>query len=171
MTESVPAGSGRDLLLAFVDSRPEDGFPDELTTLAQLRRFQADADDADLMPARQVRDELARVLLGPRDIAAAVLGDLGERLRVRPDFRSVGVIGWRVENGGRLTPLLADLMTAAIELWASGDLEDVHVCEAQSCIVPFVDASPRRNRHYCSDTCATRTRVQRHRRGASSGSS
>ncbi|WP_432762010.1 CGNR zinc finger domain-containing protein [Saxibacter everestensis] len=35
-------------------------------------------------------------------------------------------------------------------------------------MVPFVDGSPRHNRRYCSDTCATRTRVRRHRRNADS---
>lgn len=164
MPATPPWPSERELLLAFVDSRPEPGFPDELVTVADLRRFQANADEVDLTLARQVRDELARILLAPRDVATEVFNSLCELLGVRPKLTHPGAIGWQIERGGNIAPLLTSLVGAVMNLWTTGQLDHVRVCEADTCVVPFVDGSPRHNRRYCSDNCATRTRVQRHRR-------
>lgn len=160
----------RDLavLLAFVDSRPEPGFADELTTLDQLRAFEPEAHGDTLSMAREVRDDLAAILLGPRDEAALRCTAMCDRLGVRPEVAGVGAVGWKVTRGGSLAPLLTRLVTATLELWSSGTLDSVHVCASAACIVPFVDHSPRGNRRFCSTRCATRTRVQRHRQGASS---
>lgn len=146
-------------LLAFVDTRPEPGFADELTAVDQLRTFAPDATTADLDFARTLRDDLARCLL----TSSGAIDDLCMRLEVRPSFTAPHRMRWTVTAPERLRALTTRLVTALIELWTTGDIEHARVCAADNCIVPFVDTSPTQKREFCSPKCATRTRVRRHR--------
>lgn len=159
-------GADRALLLALLDTRPEPGFSDELTTVGQLHALSPNGWSADLTTVIAVRDDLVRILLGPREGASEALSDLGRRLGLTLAFGANGGVSLRLIEAGSSAPLLEPVVAAAIELWSAGDLDKLRVCRSSTCIVPFVDTSPRGHREFCSPRCATRERVHRHRAAA-----
>ncbi|WP_056231996.1 CGNR zinc finger domain-containing protein [Microbacterium sp. Leaf203] len=166
MDDVTPQGSDRALLLALLDTRPEPGFSDELTTVGQLHGLSPNGWSADLETVIAVRDDLVRILLGPREGASEALSELGRRWGLTLAFGANGGVSLRLSEAGPSAPLLEPVVAAAVELWSAGDLDKLRVCRSSTCIVPFVDTSPRGHREFCSPRCATRERVHRHRAAA-----
>lgn len=165
MDSSPTDRAARELLLAFLDTRPEEGFPDHLANLDDLRTFAPEAQVRDLAPAQALRDELAQTLLHSSVATIAEgLTAICEKYRATPAFeRLADGVQWRIRDVGALTGLFTSLIAEAIALWDDGSIQRIRVCESSSCIVPFIDTSRRQDRMYCSPRCATRERVRKHR--------
>lgn len=155
----------QEVLLAFLDTRPEEGFPDHLVDLDDLRTFAPEARVRDVARARTLRDELAQTLLAPSvtTISEGLTAICG-KYQVTPTFvHPDDGLQWRIKDVGALTGLFTSLIAEAIALWGDGSIRRIRVCASSSCIVPFIDTSRRQDRMYCGPRCATRERVRKHR--------
>lgn len=158
-----------DPFLAFLDTRPEPGFPDLLTTKSDLGDFGVSpADEGQLREARVLRDRLVEAVLRSetgvqrrRRLDAMVR----EYLLVPDVAAPPGVTGevYSVLAETRVAELASRMLSRAVDLERRGHLRHVKVCAADQCVVPFIDTTPSQRRCFCSPTCATRTRVRRHR--------
>ncbi|WP_017589093.1 CGNR zinc finger domain-containing protein [Nocardiopsis ganjiahuensis] len=159
--------------LRLVATRPVDLWPEELLSLEQLGPpAPAQGSARDLAEVRELRDRLAPLVLAPDPaMAPAALSALAREFALTPTVDSLNGPLRHVSPDPRPVARVAEALVPAImRAWEAGLLARVHTCGANDCDTPFLDASPRANRDYCSDRCATRTRVRRLRvRAASPG--
>ena len=160
--------------IALVATREVDPWPEELRTMADLervlpgsdtRQHTSDADPAALHEIRSLRDGLAAVLLAPHaPDAAARLDGLVAAYAITPRVTALGEpIVYRSARAGLVGHVAERVIGASIAAFSTGEARYLHECEADGCITPFLDTSPRHNRAYCSDRCSTKMRVRRHR--------
>lgn len=163
-----------DPFLAFLDTRPEPGFPDLLTSPTHLGAFGVSAaNNATLAEARALRDELVLALLHSEsaDERRARLDGLVEAYALVPQLTAAASdrgCAYRALTVSRVPGLVAAMLGRAVDLERQGALDHLRVCAAEECVVPFLDTSPSHRRSFCSPTCATRTRVRRHRQQTNS---
>lgn len=162
-----PERSVEDLLraaLRLVATRPVGHWPEELLSLDRLGPLAPDRESPrDLGEVRDLRDRLAPLVLEPDpDTAPAALSALAREFALTPAVDSLdGPVRYVSPDPRPVARVAEALVPAVMHAWAAGLLTRVHLCGADDCDTPFLDASPRANRNYCSDRCSTRTRVRR----------
>ncbi|MEX8034121.1 CGNR zinc finger domain-containing protein [Microbacterium sp. 20-116] len=167
-------------VIALVATRQIGPWPEELRTAEDLERIlpgssaHSDSSDAglgELQEIRLLRDKVAIVLLDPEaSDASSHLNDLVDAFALAPLVAGLGEpLGFRSSRTGLVGRVAERVIGAAVTAFYSGEATHIHECEADGCITPFFDASPRHNRAYCSDRCSTKMRVRRHRRSAVAG--
>lgn len=173
----TPHPSAADLLRAALDlvaTRPTGPWPEELDSLDRLGGVvpalapgpgARETAPGDLDEVRALRDRLAPLLLDPDPASApAALSALAREFSLTPVVDSVGGPVRHVSPDPRTVARVAEaLIPGIMDAWARGLAVRVRTCGADDCDTPFLDASSRANRHYCSDRCSVRTRVRRHR--------
>lgn len=163
--------SAEDLLRAALDlvaTRPVGRWPEELDSLDQLGPLApapGTGAPTDLADVRALRDRLAPLVLDPDPASApAALTALAREFALTPAVETLGGPVRHVSPDPRAVARVAEVLVPGVmRAWAAGLLPRVRACGADDCDTPFLDASRRANRHYCSDRCSTRVRVRRHR--------
>ncbi|MDR6689660.1 hypothetical protein J2X55_000559 [Microbacterium sp. 1154] len=161
-------------VIALIATRKVGPWPEELRGWEDLERIlpgstahsaRRDASLAELQEIRLLRDKVATVLLDPAaPHAPSHLGDLVDTYGLTPRITALGEpIGFLSFRAGMVGHVAERVIGAALAAFSSGEAQYIHECEAEGCITPFLDASPRHNRAYCSDRCSTKMRVRRHR--------
>lgn len=171
------------LAIALANTRPVDGWPEELPDTGALAALLEDVGVAiergpteeDLREIWALREELATVL-GAADTAtaAAVLNDLIARVGAQPRLTDHDGEGWHlhyVPQEDRLATRLGAICASSLALVVrESGVSRLGACSDEGCDSFYVDASKNAARRFCSHRCATRSSVaayRRRQRGAS----
>ena len=143
-------------LLAYLDDRP---------WLAER------ASDRDCMLLRKFQRELRPVFeAGGADDTAGVVGRLNELMARHPITPRISDhdehdlhLHVATENASVADLLVGESLLGLATLVCDLGPDRLGVCSAVPCTQVFVDTSPNRSRHYCSDRCSSRANVAAYR--------
>jgi predicted RNA-binding Zn ribbon-like protein len=166
-----------DDVVDLLNTAPEAGGADSLTTVADLRAYVernavsgvGDLGEADLAAVRSVRDRLARVFAA-EDTAAAVglINGLVAEAGTTPQLTDHDGYDWHVHyfapGASVAHHLAADGGMALAFIIVAGERDRLRHCDAPDCRRAFIDLSRNRSRRYCdSRTCGNRLHVAAYR--------
>ena len=164
-----------DLLLAFVNTRPVQSWPERYSDgramgdwLVECGLLEPDAlvTDADAATARELRTALVAVLLAhagadPDPDADAILERIGQQHPLRAQLDAVGARLHPISAG--VSGLYARLLAAATELALTNTWTRLKACRNPVCHYAFYDRSRNTSATYCTSTCAGQVAMRTHR--------
>jgi predicted RNA-binding Zn ribbon-like protein len=173
---------GGNRALDFVNTVANRGNPDKrrdlLATPSDLQSWFAalglpasDLAESDLVEARAIRERLHGLFLPStqgRAVDVAALDAFGRDLQAASSARRLRSQGKRIVWGwapdaGALHRSLFPVLTDAVELLVSSDLDKVRECQGPGCGWLFVDRSRGRPRRWCSmSDCGNKAKARRH---------
>ncbi|GAA3750798.1 CGNR zinc finger domain-containing protein [Microbacterium kribbense] len=149
--------------------------PDTLTDQAALAAFLAefpytgriDRDEAELTALRELRPQLRRMLLAPRDAMVEHVNSALAAVSLTPRLVRHDSADWHLHGVADDHPLaeriLVETAMALVDVIRTHEGSRISVCADADCAAVALDLSRNRSKRYCSPTCTNRNAVAAYR--------
>ncbi len=164
-----------DALRAAVDLVNSAEGPVTMTTTEELAAFfrhhgytgRHDGTGSELAAVQELRPELRRLLLAPRDGAVSLVNDVLAQERAVPRLVRHDDLDWHLHAVAADEPLArrirVETAMAMVDVIRADEHSRLAVCADDHCEAVALDLSRNRSKRYCSATCANRNAAAAYR--------